>query len=132
MSGTYNGNIYIHEGTYSTVKYGLIYVYIYLLKCGGPLANGGHPGGRRAADGRAGGHPGGRRTGGRYTTGGHTHMLTLWGKGGCGGSPNAEAGKMYQHPRRGSLRIVHYTSVTSVMHPPSPTTQARSVLPLVS
>ena len=23
-------------------------------------------------------------------------MLTLWGKGGYGGSPNAEAGKMYQ------------------------------------
>jgi len=23
-------------------------------------------------------------------------MLTLWGKGGCGGSPNVEAGKMYQ------------------------------------
>ena len=27
-----------------------------------------------------------------------TYMLALWGKGGCGGSPNVEAGKMYQHP----------------------------------
>jgi hypothetical protein len=24
-------------------------------------------------------------------------MLTLWGKGGYGGIPNVEAGKMYQH-----------------------------------
>ena len=52
-----------------------------------------HPGRRRA-----GGHPGGRRTGGRYTADGHiTHAYsTLWGKGGYGGSPNAEAGEMYQ------------------------------------
>ena len=59
----------------------------------------GHP-----ADG---GHPGGRRTGGRADTPagrgrggalyyGWAYMLTLWGKGGYGGSPNVEAGKMYQ------------------------------------
>jgi hypothetical protein len=35
---------------------------LYILKYGGPPADGGHPGGRRT-----GGHPGGRRTGGRYT-----------------------------------------------------------------
>jgi hypothetical protein len=40
--------------------------------------------------------PGGRRTGGRYTTDGHT-CLRYGGKGGHGGSPNTEAGKMYQH-----------------------------------
>jgi hypothetical protein len=62
----------------------------------------GHP-----ADG---GHPGGRRTGGRADTPagrgrggalyyGWAYMLTLWGKGGYGGSPNVEAGKMYQHTR---------------------------------
>ena len=56
----------------------------------------GHP-----ADG---GHPGGRRTGGRADTPagrgrggalyyGWAYMLTLWGKGGYGGSPNVEAGK---------------------------------------
>jgi hypothetical protein len=28
ISGTYNGNIY--GGTYSTAKYGLIYIYIYM------------------------------------------------------------------------------------------------------
>ena len=28
---------------------------------------------------------------------GWAYMLTLWGKGGYGGSPNVEAGKMYQH-----------------------------------
>ena len=27
---------------------------------------------------------------------GWAYMLTLWGKGGYGGSPNVEAGKMYQ------------------------------------
>jgi hypothetical protein len=44
-----------------------VYIYIYMRQCGGPPADGGHPGGRRA-----GGHPGGRRTGGRYATDGHT------------------------------------------------------------
>jgi hypothetical protein len=61
-----NGNIYIGDA-YSTAKYGLIHIYVYALKYGGPSANGGHPGGRRR-----GGHPGGRRTGGRYTADGHT------------------------------------------------------------
>jgi hypothetical protein len=56
-------------------------IYI-LLKHGGPPADGGHPGGRRA-----GGHPGGRPAGGRWA-----YMLTLRGTGGYGGSPNAEAG----------------------------------------
>jgi len=65
----------------------------------------GHP-----ADG---GHPGGRRTGGRADTPagrgrggalyyGWAYMLTLWGKGGYGGSPNVEAGKMYQHQVKNS------------------------------
>jgi hypothetical protein len=44
-----------------------ISTYIYILKYGGPPADGGHPGERRT-----GGHPGGRRTGGRYTTDGNT------------------------------------------------------------
>jgi hypothetical protein len=41
---------------------------------------------------RTGGHPGGRRTGEALYCG-WAYMLTLWGKGGYGGSPNAEAGK---------------------------------------
>jgi hypothetical protein len=39
---------------------------MYILKYGGPPADGGHPGGRRT-----GGYPGGRRTGGRYAMVGH-------------------------------------------------------------
>ena len=53
----------------SAVTCGIVYVYVYCALCysgaeqhGGPLADGGHPGGRRA-----GGH-----SGGRYTTDGHT------------------------------------------------------------
>jgi hypothetical protein len=45
-----------------TAKYGLIYIYIYTLKYGGPPADGGHPGGRRTggrADIPAGGGQGG-------------------------------------------------------------------------
>ena len=54
---------------------------------------------RREADGRTGGHPGGQRTGGAlYYDYGWAYMLALWGKGGYGGSPKVEAGKMYQHP----------------------------------
>jgi hypothetical protein len=51
---------------------------------------------RRAADGRTGGHPGEQRTGGALCHG-WACMLTPWGKGGHGGSPNVEAGKMHQH-----------------------------------
>ena len=80
MSGTYKGRT--RGGTCSTAKHGLIYVYMCVLKHYGPPADGGHPGGRR--------------TGGRYTTDGHT-CLRYGGKGGHGGSPNTEAGKMYQH-----------------------------------
>jgi hypothetical protein len=65
-----------------------------VLKHGGPPADGGCPGGRRA-----GGHPGGQRTGGALCYG-WEYMLTPWEKGGCGRSPNVEAGKMYQHFRR--------------------------------
>jgi hypothetical protein len=73
------------------VKHACIYIYVHVLKHGGPPAGVGHPGGRRT-----GGHPGGRRTGGRHATGGHTHMLTLWREGGRGGSPNVEAGNVCQ------------------------------------
>jgi hypothetical protein len=76
-------------------------ISISILKYSGPPADGGHPGGRRT-----GGHPGGRRTGGRYTADGHTYMLTLWGKGGYGGSPNVEAGEMYQHQETNALRLL--------------------------
>jgi hypothetical protein len=84
----------MYGGTYSTAKHGLIYIHMHVLKCGGPPADGGHPGGRRTG-GRA-GHPGGQRTGGalHYRW---AYMLALWGKGGHGGSPNVEAGKMFQH-----------------------------------
>jgi hypothetical protein len=63
MSGTYNGCMC--GGTYSTAKCGLIYIYIYLLKHGGPPADGGHPGGRRTggrADAPAGSGQGGSAT----------------------------------------------------------------------
>ena len=46
------------------------------------------PGGRRT-----GGHPGGTADRGGALYCGWAYMLTLWGKGGCGGSPNVEAGK---------------------------------------
>jgi hypothetical protein len=75
---------------------------IYILKHGGPPVDGGHPGGRRT-----GGHPGG---GGRADTpagGGQAgamlrmgYMLTPWGKGGHGRTPNAEAGKTHQQKKR--------------------------------
>ena len=56
---------------------------------------------RRTADAPAGGGradapAGGGQAGAMLRMGIH-HMLTLWGKGGYGGSPNAEAGEMYQH-----------------------------------
>ena len=104
MPGTYNGKIY--GGKYSTAAYGFIYtISMYnILQHGGPPADGGHPGGRRA-----GGHYGGRRagghSGGRYATGGHITNAHATGEGGYGGSPNAEAGKMYQHTRRGGRSI---------------------------
>jgi hypothetical protein len=51
---------------------------------------------QRTADTPAGGgHPGGQRTG-RALYYGWAYMLTLWGTEGYGGSPNAEAGKVYQ------------------------------------
>jgi hypothetical protein len=77
----------------STAKHGLIYIYVYLLKHGGPPADGGHPGGRRTG-GQA-DTPAGSGQGGALCYG-WVHMLTLWGKGGHGGSPNAEAGKVHQ------------------------------------
>ena len=60
----------MYGGTYSTAKYGLIYIYIYVLKYGRPPADGGHPSGRRTG-GRA-DTPAGGGQGGRYTTDGHT------------------------------------------------------------
>ena len=93
----YKGRIYIYGGTYSTTKYGviyvyiyLIYIYIYLLKYCGPPADGGHPGGRRT-----GGHPGGQRTGGRYTTDRHT-CLRYGGREDTEGAPTWRQGKVYQ------------------------------------
>jgi hypothetical protein len=61
---------------------------------GGGRADGRTP--RRAAD----------RGGALYY--GWACMLTLWRKGGYGGSPNVEAGKMYQHPSPGCLPVRPY------------------------
>jgi hypothetical protein len=91
-SGTYNGRA--HGGTCSAAKHGLIYVYTHVLTHGGPPADGGHPGGRRTG-GRA-DTPAGSGQGGALHYG-WACMLTLWGKGGYGGSPNVEAGKVCQH-----------------------------------
>jgi hypothetical protein len=90
--GTYNGRIY--GGTYSTAKYGLIYIYIYdVLKYGGPPADGGHPGGRRTggrADTPAGSGQGGGR--GRYTTDGNT-CLRYGGREDTEGAPTLRQGR---------------------------------------
>ena len=57
---------------------------------------------QRTADTPAGGGRADRRTPRRAADRGGAlyygwaYMLTLWGKGGYGGSPNVEAGKMYQ------------------------------------
>ena len=57
---------------------------------------------QRTADTPAGGGRADRRTSRRAADRGGAlyygwaYMLTLWGKGGYGGSPNVEAGKMYQ------------------------------------
>ena len=64
-----------------------LYLYMYILKYGGPPADGGHPGGRRA-----GGHPGGRRTGGGYTTDGHT-FLRYGGREDTEGAPTRRQGR---------------------------------------
>jgi hypothetical protein len=73
---------------YSTAKYGLIYIYIYVLKYGGPPPDGGHPGGRRTG-GRA-DTPGGGQGGG-YTTDGHT-CLRYGGRGDTEGAPTWRQG----------------------------------------
>jgi hypothetical protein len=52
------------------------------------------PAGGGQADGRT---PRRAEDGGGALCYGWEYMLTLWGKGGYGGSPNVEAGKMYQH-----------------------------------
>jgi hypothetical protein len=75
-------------GTCSAAKHGLSMpiMHVCVLKHGEPPADGGHPGGRAdtpVADRRA-------------LCYGWARTLALWGKGGCGGSPNVEAGKMYQ------------------------------------
>jgi hypothetical protein len=99
---------------------------IYILKYGGPPADGGHPGGRRT-----GGHPGGRRTGGnpsgqravdrRALHYGWAYILTLWGKGGYGGIPNVKAGKMYQHSTAISpVGSIDATRFVFVFHLPLP------------
>jgi hypothetical protein len=64
---------------------------MYILKFGWPPAGGGHPGGR--ADTPAGGGQGGAmlRVGINAYAMGEGRR-----KGGCGGSPNVEAGKTYQ------------------------------------
>ena len=54
------------------------------------------PAGGGRADGRT---PRRAEDGGGALYYGWAYMLTLWGKGGYGGSPNVEAGKMYQHTR---------------------------------
>ena len=61
---------------------------------------------RRAADGRTRTPAGGGQGGALYY--GWAYMLTLWGKGGYGGSPNVEAGKMYQHSTPGTVTIIQY------------------------
>jgi hypothetical protein len=53
---------------------------------------------------------------------GWVHMLTLWGKGGHGGSPNAEAGETYQHPlgkvpKRGARPRGDFSLSTMLPHP---------------
>jgi hypothetical protein len=88
IPGTYNGT-YIYGGTYSTATYGFIYIYIYTKVW---RATSGRRTPRRAADGRTPRRAADRRA--LYY--GWAYMLTLWGKGGYGGSPNVEAGKMYQ------------------------------------
>ena len=70
----------------------------YILKCGGPPADSGHPGSRRT-----GGHPGGRRTGGRYTTGGHT-CLRYGRREDTEGAPTWRHEKMYQ-PKRYTVHL---------------------------
>ena len=66
-------------------------ISIYILKYGGPPADGGHPGGRWT-----GGHPSGRRTGGhgggRYTTDGHT-CLRYGGREDTEGAPTWRQGR---------------------------------------
>jgi hypothetical protein len=56
---------------------------------------------QRTADTPAGGGradtPVGGGQGGAILQMGILYVLTLWGKGGYGGSPNVEAGKMHQH-----------------------------------
>jgi hypothetical protein len=62
-----------------------------VLKHGGPPADGGHPGGRCTP-------AGGGQAGAALRTGTLACLhCGLWGKGGCGGSPNVEAGKVHQH-----------------------------------
>jgi hypothetical protein len=93
MSGTYSGRMY--GGTCSTAKYGLIYIYIYALKYGGPSADGGHPGGRQTGE-RA-DTPAGSGQGGRYTTDGHT-CLRYGGREDTEGAPTWRQGRRINTP----------------------------------
>jgi hypothetical protein len=60
-------------------------------------------------------------------------MLTLWGKGGYGGSPNVEAGKVYQHttrpcggvePKANHLQVTRM-KLESTWYPQAPDTSGR-------
>ena len=99
-SATRVQHISTYGGTYSTAKYGVIYIYIYLiyiyiflLKYCGPPADGGHPGGRRTG-GRA-DTPAGSGRGGRYTTDGHA-LSRHGGREDTEGAPTWRQGKVYQ------------------------------------
>ena len=90
MTGTYSGNT--HGGT-------LGYIWLYLHVCysnrgtAGTSADGGRADAGRPSGRRTGGYPGGRY--GAMSNGRVACMPELWGKGGHGGSPNAEAGKAH-------------------------------------
>ena len=84
MSGTYDGNM--HGGTRG-------YTWLCLCECYSNRRKAGTPADGGRADTPAGGGQAGTML---RMTDGHAYMFALWGKGGHGGSPNVEAGKMYQ------------------------------------
>jgi hypothetical protein len=106
-----------------TVLYGQVWLYLYLyicvlstiaaaVKCGGPPANGGHPGGRWTG-GRAYTLAGGGQGGAiifiyyRWAYPGTDIHSYCWGKGGYGGSPNATGeGRVRREPQRGGREDV--------------------------